>query len=231
VVELGERGYGEPMRRVALVTVMCLLSLLVAGLAAARDPRDERVALRQADVALAQRIALKARDLGGAWQRLSVPPAGEGERLTCPGFNPDLSHFTITGQASTAFYQRTGASAVSVVEVFRSRADAVGDFRAAAKPIVVACLKAQLERELRDQVPVDVAVPVARVVPAPRVGERRMAFRIVARVEAGVARISLYLDVVVVQRGRSIAAVFFTSPTRPFARRDRAVVAVATRLR
>jgi hypothetical protein len=219
------------MSRLAVLALAGLLSLLVASFAAARDPRDERVALRSADVALAQRVALKSGDLGGAWQPLSVPQSGEGERLTCPGFNPDLSRFTITGQARTAFYQRTGASAVSVVEVFRSRADAVGDFRAAAKPIVVRCLKAQLERDLRDRVPVDVTVPVARVVPAPRVGEHRMAFRIVARVEAGVARISLYLDVVVVQRGRSIAAVFFTSPTRPFARRDRAVVAVASRLR
>jgi hypothetical protein len=219
------------MHRAAVLAVACLLSLLVAALAAARGPRDERVELRPADVALAQRIALKARDLGGAWQRLSVPSAGEGERLTCPGFNPDLSRFTITGQSRVAFYQRTGASAVSVVEVFRSRADAVGDFQAAAKPIVVGCLKAQLERDLRDQVPVEVAVPVARVVLAPRVGERRMAFRIVARVDATVARISLYLDVVVVQRGRSIAAVFFTSPTRPLAGRDRAVVAVASRLR
>lgn len=201
-----------------------LTALLAASLATAGGPRDEKVELRAADVALAQRVALRPSDLRGSWRRISVPEAQEGERLTCPGFDPDLSRFTITGKATSGFVQSAGASALSVVEVYRSRADAAGDFAAAAKPIVATCLKAQLERELGA---IGATVPVARVVAAPRVGERRTAYRVVARVRT----VSLYLDVVVFQKGRSIAALFFTGATKPVAGQARAAAAVAGRMR
>lgn len=218
------------MRRFAATAVLLLLSLLVATAASGRDPRLEQVQLRAADVALAQRITLKQRDVGASWRPTRIPNTG-GQRLTCAGFNPDLSRFTISGKANSGFTQPTGESIISTVEVYESRADAIGDFQTGAKPIVARCLKRSLERELNAGGLIQVKIPVARVVAAPRVGDRRIGYRILARVEAASARLDLYLDVVVVQRGRSIAAFFFTGPSRPLQGQARIVSAAAARMR
>jgi hypothetical protein len=218
------------MRRFAAVAVLLVLSLLVATVAAGRDPRLERVQLRAADVALAQRITLKQRDVGASWRPTRIPDS-TGQRLICPGFNPDFSRFTITGKANSGFTQTSGASIISSVEVYESRADAIGDFQTGAKPIVARCLKRSLEQELNAGGLVQVKIPVARVVAAPRVGDRRVAYRILARVEAASARLDLYLDVVVIQRGRSIAAFFFTGPSQPLRGQAQIVKAAAARMR
>src|SRR5687768_4414784 len=115
------------MRRFAALAILLVLSLLLATVASGRDPRLERVQLRAADVALAKRITLKQRDVGASWSPTRIPDSG-AQRLTCPGFNPDFSRFTISGKASSGFTQPTGASIVSTVEVYESRADAIGDF-------------------------------------------------------------------------------------------------------
>jgi hypothetical protein len=177
---------------------------------------------------LAKRIALKAGEVGAGWRSTSVP--NSDQQLQCPGFNPNLSRFTITGKASTAFVQSTGSSIASVVEVYESRADAAGDFRAAATPAVARCLRFALEREFSNG-PVPVRVRSARVVAAPRVGERRIAYRVVASIDLGSAPLNVYFDVVVVQRGRSIAALFFTGVVRPLPRQARLATAVASRMR
>ncbi len=114
--------------------------------------------LRAADVALAQRITLKQRDVGASWRPTRIPDR-EGQRLTCPGFNPDLSRFTISGKANSGFTQTTGASIISTVEVYESRPDAIGDFQTGAKPIVARCLKRSLERELNAGGLIQVKVP------------------------------------------------------------------------
>lgn len=218
------------MRRFAVAAALCVLSLLVATAASGRDPRLERVQLRAADVALAKRITLKQGDVGASWRQVRIP-SSSGERLVCPGFNPDFSRFTISGKASSGFTRPNGASIVSSVEVYESRADAIGDFRVGAKPIVATCLKRWLERELNAGALVEVSVPFARVVAAPRVGERRIGYRIVARLEAASTQLDVYLDVVVVQRGRSIVAFFFTGPKQSLPGQAQIVSAVAARMR
>jgi hypothetical protein len=218
------------MRRFAAVAVLLVLSLLVATVASGRDPRLERVQLRAADVALAQRITLKQRDIGASWRPTRIPDSS-GQRLICPGFNPDFSRFTITGKANSGFTQTSGASIISSVEVYESRADAIGDFQVGAKPIVASCIKRSLEREINVGGVVEVSVPFARVVAAPRVGDRRIAYRIVARLETASTRVDLYLDVVVVQRGRSIGAFFFSGPKQPLPGQAQIVSAAAARMR
>lgn len=215
------------MRSLVLIPLL-LASLLLVATAGARDPRLEQVKLNAADNALAKRIALKPGDVGAAWRSATVPDSDE--QLQCPGFNPNLSRFTITGKATRAYTQPTGASIVSAVEVYESRADAVGDFRAAATPAVARCLKIALEREFGAGA-VPVRVRSAKVVPAPRVGDRRIAYRVIASLTAGGSALNVYFDVVVVQKGRSIVALFFTAPIRPVARQTRLATTVASRMR
>jgi hypothetical protein len=216
-----------PMRRLVLIPLL-LVSLLVVATAGARDPRLEQVRLNAADNALAKRIALTPRDVGVGWRRASLPDSDE--QLQCPGFNPNLSRFTITGKATRAYSQPTGASIVSAVEVYKSRADAAGDFRAAATPAVARCLKIALEREFGAGA-VPVRVRSAKVVPAPRLGERRIAYRVIAALTVAGNPLNVYFDVLVVQKGRSIVALFFTSPLRPLARQSRLASTVVSRMR
>lgn len=218
------------MRRFAVTAVLCALTLLLATAASGRDPGLEKLELRAADVALAKRVTLKQRDVGAAWRPIRIPTSS-GERLVCPGFNPDFSRFTISGKAHSGFMRTGGASIFSSVEVYESRADAIGDFRVGAKPIVANCLKRSLERELKASALVKVSVPFARVVAAPRVGDRRIAYRIVARLEAASTQLDVYLDVVVVQRGRSIAALFFTGPKQSLSGQAQIASSVTARMR
>jgi hypothetical protein len=215
------------MRRALLLPIF-LIALALAATAAARDPRLEQVRLNAADNALAKRIVLKPGDVGAGWRKVRVPDSDEP--LRCPGFNPDLSRFTVTGKAKTAFTQPTGASIASAVEVYESGADAVGDFKTAAKPALARCMKLMLEREF-GAAGVPVRVRSARVVRAPSVGDRRIAYRVIAGLSAGGATLNLYFDVVVLQKGRSIAALFFTSPGSRLPRQSSLAAAVASRMR
>lgn len=215
------------MRRLLFLPIV-LFALALAATAVARDPRLEQLRLNAADNALARRIALKPTDVGVGWRKTSLPDSDEP--LRCPGFNPNLSRFTVTGRAKTAFTQPTGASIASAVEVYESRADAVGDFKAAATPAVARCMKLMLEREF-GATAVPVRVRSARVVPAPRVGDRRIAYRVLAGLTAGGVTLNVYFDVLVVQKGRSIAALFFTSPVKRLPRQSSLAVTVASRMR
>ncbi len=218
------------MRRFAVAVVLCALALLLAAAASGRDPRLEKLQLRAADVALAKRSTLRQQDAGASWRPIRIPTSS-GERLVCPGFNPDFSRFTISGKASSGFTRTGGASILSSVEVYESRADAIGDFRVGAKPIVANCLKRSLERQLKSSALVEVSVPFARVVAAPPVGDRRIASRIVARLEAASTQLDVYLDVIVVQRGRSIAALFFTGLKQSLPGQAQIASSVAARMR
>ena len=218
------------MRRVLVaVSLLGLLLVLTASAAAAGDPRDETVRLRPADVALAKRISVRPGDVGAGWVRTPVQTSG-GERLTCPGFDPDFSAFTITGRENVAYAQPNGTSIISFVEVYKSARDAIGDFTLGAKPQVARCLGASLQRQL-DASAVIATVRSARVVAAPRVGDRRIAYRVIARLEAVGQRVDVYLDVVILQRGRSEVGLMFTSARKPYARRSAISAAVAGRMR
>ena len=208
--------------------MLLLAALAAAATAVARDPRLEQVRLNAADNALARKVTLRQADVGRTWRKTPLPDSNQ--QLTCPGFSPNLSRFTITGKAQSAFARATGASIVSAVEVYESRADAVGDFRAAAVPAVARCLRYALERQFSASA-VPIRVRSARVVRAPRVGDRRIGYRVIAGLEGGAQQLNIYVDVVVAQRGRSIVALFFTAVQQPLPGQARIAAAVASRMR
>ena len=215
------------MRRPAAVATFVACSLLVAAVALAGPPRLEQKRLRPADVSLAKRVALRSSDLPPGWSRR--PSSNEPEQVPrCPGADLDFSVFTITGQARSTFARGT-ATVQSFVEIFESRGDAVGDFRKATAPKVLACLGPELERQGRKQ-GLDLRVTSMRSTGRPAVGERAFAVRAVLSVAAGAGRLRLYMDVVGVQRGRSGVSLFFTG-TAPVAGRLAVARSVAARMR
>jgi hypothetical protein len=216
-------------RRLLSVLLLLALALGVVAAAVARDPRAEQVRLKPADVALAKRITLKAGDLGLGTTRRPLPAAGNAG-TTCAAVNPDLSAFTITGKAQSAFAHQATTQVLSIVEVFKSRAEAARDFRLTAKPQLAKCIRREIERELGAST-LPIRVTSARVVQAPGVGEQRIAFRVVARIESGATKANIYADVISFQRGRSIALLSFMSPLKPYPAPAKAATAVAARMR
>lgn len=215
------------VRRTAVLAALLACSLLVAAAALAGPPRLERKQLRAADVALAKRVTVRRSDLPVGWSARPSSPRPQ-QLPQCPGADLDFSAFTITGQAGSAF-TRGQSTVQSFVEIFKSRRDAVGDYRKATAPKVRACLAPELERQGRQQ-GLDLRVDSLRLAAPPRVGERAFAVRALMSVTAGAGRVRLYMDVIGVQRGRSAAALYFLGTT-PVAGRLAVARSVAARMR
>lgn len=219
------------VKRAVLLVLACAL-VLAAAASAARDPRLEKLALRAPDVALAKRAAVQRTDLPAGWRQV---PASRGadEAPDCPGYRPDFSRFTITGRADTEFASADGARAItSSTEVYATRADARGDFALATQPPVARCLGILMRRGAEEAGgPLTVEIVSSRRVAGPRLGERSAAYRIVTRLTGDGGSVTVYVDVAVVLRGRSIGAVFFTGGLKPVAGQARVLARVAARLR
>ena len=215
------------VRRTAAVATLVACSLLVTTTAVGGPPRLEQKRLRAADIALAKRVAARASDLPAGWSR-SAPSRTPEQLPRCPGADLDFSAFTITGQARSAFSKGT-AVVQSLVEIFKSRRDAVGDFRKATASKVIACLGPELERQGRQQ-GLDLHVESLRFAGRPAVGERAFAVRAVMSVAGGAGTVRLYMDVIGMQRGRSGVALYFMG-TSPVAGRLAVARSVAARMR
>lgn len=199
-----------------------LILLLVFGGATAakagRDPRAEKLRLNRHDVALAKTLTLSARDLTPGWQRLRAPVPFSDGVAGCPRFRPNLSAFTITGQARSLFISgdRRGSIASSV-GVFRGRSDAILDFLATAKPRFVHCVASSVLTSSRRSLPQHETARVlfARMLPEPAVGHRAAGYRVVVELHGPASSLKTYTDVVAFQRGRSIAVLAFISLGAP----------------
>ncbi len=211
---------------------MLVLAAVVAivGTAQGRDPRRERLQLNAADGALARQITVRRGDVGAGWRPVGTS-SDDSDAPGCQGFRPDFSAFTITGRAASSFARREGAIIQSQVEVYKSRADAAGDFRAGAKPVLARCLRLSLAKELGSNKAFRSRIVSARMVTAPRVGERSAEYRVVITISALGSSFKLYFDSLVFQRGRSIAALAFTGARQPLVGQVPLARLVAARMR
>jgi hypothetical protein len=209
--------------------LLALLVLVPAGLAGT-DPRAEQERLTPADMALARKATLQPGDLAAGWRRIS-PGSGESKVPSCPGYAPDFSKFTITGKSQSAFAHPSRGSILSNVEVYRSNAQAAGDFQLGTRPPVARCLKVLLDEVFSAGQGFTARVVSSKQLTAPRIGERAAAYRLVAEVTASGTQLELYIDVLVFQRGRSIGGLFFTGAFEPVKGQAALARAVAARLR
>ncbi len=219
--------------RIAVATLALLTAALASSAAGATDPRSETVRLRPADVALAKRAVLQQSDVGPDWIRV---PGVKGEsQFECDSFNPDFSAFTITGQAYASYRIESDAGGNqidSTVAVFPSRAQAVGDFRLGAKPPLADCLAAEMRRTFRRYpAGIEGRLLSAKMVTAPKLGEHAAAYAMTAELKGNGVSLRVYVDVLVVQRGRSMAALVFTATGSRMPSREFYAAGVVGRLR
>jgi hypothetical protein len=188
-----------------LLAALLLAAVLASATVAATDPRLEQRRLRPADVALAKRTNLRLSELARGWARYTAPTSGSSTR--CPGYSPDLSRFTITGEAHANFRHPTGFAISSAVQVYPSRAQAAADFRAGAKPGLTRCLARLFETDFARGAGGRGTTLSSRMVASPRIGERAAWYRVVGRLTVRGVTARVHMDVLAFQVGRSQAAI------------------------
>ncbi len=145
----------------------------------------------------------------------------DDDDMSCPGFDPDFSMFTITGKADAGFAHPSGASVISFSEVYASRAQAIGDFRKGAKPAIARCLRWAFEQETKTKPEPGLTMRVlsSRMLSSPRLGERSASYRMVVSASASGRTFRMYVDMLVFQKGRAIGALMATTAFEPLAGR------------
>jgi hypothetical protein len=195
------------------LVIVLVVAAVLTGTAAAAAGHPEKRAITPADQSWAKRINLSLRDVPSDFVQGPARPSGAGG-FTCASFAPDLSGFTITGQASSHSFSRPdGTSLFSAAEVFRTSADERGDWQRSARREALPCLAHMLERLSRNGVQLKVTSSALRQ--APRFGDRSISFRIAATISASGSSVKTWFDILAVARGRAdatLAVVSFWAP-------------------
>jgi hypothetical protein len=199
--------------RDAMTRHLCLALLgvaIVASSAAASSGDPEQRDIRPADRAWAKRATLSARDLPSGFTATRPPSSKNNGPLTCPGFQPDLSDLTITGEASSPVFQhRIGMTIFAATEVYKSRHDEREAWRRTARREALRCVARELENISASGVQVKVTGRLVRV--PPRVGERAISLRITANFRVQGVTIPAWIDLLGVARGRADATLVMAS--------------------
>ena len=127
--------YGACMARVLAALLALCVAVPAVALAADTDPKKRITA---ADQAKARSVLLRRTDFVAGWNL--VPPKPDSD-FTCPGFEPDASDLTLSGEAEANFeYGRGVPSVSSFSDVYASKTDAVAAWTRLFKPALVRCL-------------------------------------------------------------------------------------------
>jgi hypothetical protein len=182
------------------------LVVLVLALAApaSAGPRDEKERFTKAGQALARRAVLHRGDLPADWKPVSVPARSN----RCRSYNPDLSRFTLTGKARSAFVRPTGAGIGSSASVYVTARQAAAAFRAEARPGLLTCMSAGIVKQFAKS-GIHATVVARRMSRSPRLGQRSASFRMVFEVTVGGRTIPYDVDLLTFQERRAIAALSF----------------------
>jgi len=200
------------VRRLAPAAV-CLLALAFVAAASARDPRAEQLKLNARDNRAARAALITAADLQPGWQRATS--SSEESVPSCPGYRPDFSRFTITGKAASEYKTSAGGVLESHVEVYKSHADATGDYRLGAKPQVASCLASTISKQPTGDPTVHIKTISAKQVAAPDIGERSAHYKIVLRLTGPSGSVPVYVDAIVFQKGRTLALLLTMGVSQP----------------
>ena len=124
------------MRRLAVLAVACLVVPALA-LAANGEPKKR---ITPADQKRATAVLLKRTDLAAGWKRVRTSDSGDDE-TACPGFDPDESDLTLTGESESEFESTDGARYLTTFsELYVSRHDALASWSRSAKPELARCI-------------------------------------------------------------------------------------------
>ena len=183
-----------------------------------------------AGMTAAHRALLVRAELGAGWSSGATPKAPGA--LAC-GTPRSLKGVVETGAAVSPTYRATssGPFISSSAYVYNSAAGAASFFTKIAKPQALTCLAQSLTAG-KSATGVTFTIVKRQTLPTPHVSAAAAAYRIVGRASVQAQRVTVYADIVVMQRGGTIGEVSFASFSTPLgvATEQRIARAAAARL-
>jgi hypothetical protein len=195
--------------------VACLgAALVVIGVAAAANPHLPKKVIIPAVQAKAKAINVRISDLPpGDWT--AKPAAPDTGTPHCSYYNPDQSDLTENGDANSKELTAPTSSFVSSsTSIFKTAAQGRLAYKRVVQPKLPKCLAEIFAKGAAKTFKVKNLSTSTRQFP--KLGERSNAYRISADFVSASGTISVYLDVVVMNRAKVDVVVFFAGIIRPF---------------
>ncbi len=174
----------------------------IGGVAAAAT-----TTLTKADTALARSALLKRSDLGRGWS--TVPAPTRVPPLTCSQYSPSLGGAVLTGDAASPTFSAgsTGPDISSNSYVYKTAAQAGTVWRRVVTAKLVRCLAAGLVEGSGHGVKFTVSREHMLSLPSIAAGQR--GYRVVGTATSTDQQVGVYLDQLMLERGRMITAITF----------------------
>jgi hypothetical protein len=182
--------------RASWVIGLLLTALVLAGPAAARDPKDPQQRHTAADTRLANTLALHQKDLAAGWTQ-ERPPADPPPCKT----EPDESNLVQTARIDPTFIWKDGITNLGTeVDIFKTAAMAQRDWDLSTLKLFQSCLL----QSAHDQLPHDkVTLVSSKKLPRPSaVAERSLHYRLVFDINHAGKTVPVVSDVTALGRGR-----------------------------
>jgi len=194
--------------------VVLVALLVVAGAAAAANPRLPKKVIIAAVQAKAKAINVHLADLPkGDWT--AKPPSPDSGTPQCSYYKPDQHDLTENGNASSPEFTTPTASFISSsTSIFKTAAQGRTAYKRVVQPKLPQCLAEIFRKGVGKAGKITNLTAVTQ--PFPKLGERSNAYRISGIFSNASGQISIYLDVVVFNRGKVDTVIFFAGIGRAF---------------
>jgi hypothetical protein len=189
------------------LVALAVVALITAGLATAASPREPKKVIIPAVQAKAKAINVQAADLPKALGFKAKPRSPDNGTPRCSYYNPDQSDLTENGDAKSPEFTLASSSFISSsTSIFKTAAQGRTAYRRVVQPKLPNCL-AEVFR--KGAAPTKVTIVSSKEISFPKLAERSNAYRILASFKSGSQRIPVYLDIVVMNRGKVDVVIFF----------------------
>jgi hypothetical protein len=190
------------------LSVAILLALLVAGIATAANPRDPKKVILPTVQVKAKAINVQLADLPAAgWKAKPASKSNSGQPR-CSYYSPDQSDLTENGDADSPEFTLPSSSFVSSnTSIFKTATQGRTAYARVVQPKLPLCL-AEVFRKGSGQ-PKNVTIVSAAARTFPKLADQSNAYRIVADFKTKAGNVRVFLDIVVMNRGKADVVVFF----------------------
>ena len=170
-----------------------------------------------ADMALARGALLRRADLGPGWSQAS--PAGKPAPLTCSQFQPATAGVVETGSASSPTFQQSssGPFVADSAYVYASAAEERAYWDKVMRPGLLRCVAAALTQGSGSGL--RFTVTAKQRLTLPKLPSSAAGYRVSGTASGSGQTIDVYLDMVVLGRGRAISAISLSTFSQPVDRR------------
>jgi hypothetical protein len=206
----------RPNMRIAALLALATAALVVVAAAAASDPNEPRQRHTAADTAKARSIALVLSDFAPGWTKAPTP------KKTPPcSTEPDESKLVQTARLDPTYLWRDHITEVgSEVDTFLTAAQARRDWKLSTLAVMRRCLFEAIRRDLTN---VTIRLQAAQQLPAPKLGERSLHYRLVFELRDKKQKtkvLPVIVELIGVGVGRTSVVLHALSPGIPVPARD-----------